>query len=220
MYRLEACKDLIDFLNREYAKGLYRILRHSGFTPLEITTDCEWNDRNCEITSQDYNEGRDAMIYDWVEHQGFDYGVEYAGYGAEQIVLVFKDKVYKISNENVGGCVNDFISSLNNQVFANFFLPYHFEDKYNECYIYSQPRLDLSYTEKEGTLLSWKYEFENISDEYLGAFITGLIGETAAQEFDDEMNDSGFSFDIHDENWGYDKEGNIKIFDPIYAAAN
>ena len=146
--------------------------------------------------------------------------------GAEQIAFIFSDEVYKISSNDTGGLVNNFICSLNNR-FTDLFLYCDYLGFYKDCYIYKQTRVEeplcsedyINKAKAKGVDFNPDYYYE-IRSEGCRALIAIEYGEDFLAELCESLADSGFNFDIHSDNYGIGTGGWVKIFDPIYTEEN
>ena len=215
--KIDTVKDLIDFLAYEKRKMEYKSLREDGLTPIKIKNNYIWKDSLNSLTLQDYytyDSTREELIEEWLQTACEDNRVVDVTCGAEQIVVIFEDIVYKFSNSDVGSMVNNFIDQLDKDELKDLFAYYNYIETYKECAIYSQKRATMDTYSKD--IESSGHTIHTIDDEMLSDAIWFQLGN---EDLFNELNDcldQWWGIDIHSENWGYTEDGRILIFDPIY----
>ena len=225
--RLDIVKDFIDYLTGEFNKEVYKILREDKLSPKKIMTSWEWRNKESFKTiesSYDFIVDEcflDEIIDEWEKESYFQEGYEVKR-GAEQVAILFSDEVYKISSNDVGTVINQFINSIDYH-FRFLFLPCSFEGFYKGCYIYKQDRVEVS--ECSGEFTS-KAKSKNIDYIYMKNFaidsddccaaIVMKYGQDFLKELCDELGVCGYTLDIHYRNFGITENGDVRIFDPIY----
>ena len=228
--RLNIVKKFIDYLTQEYDKEVYNTLRSEySYTPKEIAARWEWRNRNsyktCQSSEAYVTEEAflESVMWDFSRANKHTDEIYERNHGAEQIVFIFQDEVYKISSNDVGANTNYLIDGLEDR-FKELFAPYIYEDYYKGCYIYSQEKVaeigslgSYSQAIKQDINLD-AVEYDCIySDDCLAA-IALKYGIQFLEDFCENLYSIGYELDIHNENFGLTTEGKIKIFDPIYEA--
>jgi hypothetical protein len=217
--RFDIIKDLIDYLEIEQAEIIYKSMRKDRYSVKDIEESSEWQFRNYSLTKQDEygyqceNSFLLSILNEWLDMQDCTFGIQDISCGCEQIVVIFDDEVYKISNEDVGREVNQFIDNITNKKIKELFGYYYFVGEYKDCIIYSQEKAETqSYIGDKSNF----FNFEEIEDDRL---ICGICNQLKNKELCKELNDilnNTDYIDLHEENWGFKQDGKVLIFDPLY----
>lgn len=216
--RIELIKNLINYLNAERTKSLYKQFREDGVTPGDISIEPSWQCREEEITLEEayypWNDDRISTAWDWFDQQDCCEGIQDIDCGVQQISIIFEDEVIKISNCDIGKEVDDFIESIKIPELRNLFGYYYYEDFYRNCYIYSQKRANDNQSKDIPTS---NHTLDEVIDGTLSdAIWFQLDSEELFDEFNTILSESEYQIDLHSNNWGFDDCGNVLIFDPIY----
>jgi hypothetical protein len=221
---LDIVKDFIDYLTWEYNKTLYYILRAEGQTPSDIYYSNDWAARKESITDRDayayYLDDEDFLDNIIFEYQRDTYWPELEDicHGAEQIVFIFKDIVYKITTTAVNEILESFVYNMGEE-FEEIFPLCIYQETYRGCEIFTQEKVEMwsedYYTRAKEQGIEY-LDSRNIGSCDCCAAIALQFDEHYLKRLDAKMDEYYYNFDIHEENWGVNKEGKVRIFDPIF----
>lgn len=222
---IEYIEEFIDYLNQEFNKEVYNCLKNEGYTPKEIYGSSTWIDRKKYLTRSEgflFDSFVESVISDFIHKYSLHLEVIDIRCGIEQITFILDDIVYKISSTNVAKSISNLREELQLK-YRELFPKYNFIKFYCGCYIFTQERVN---GHEDSTSYIAKCQTKGINTDSIGWGCFNDLGIVAAlaleydvdfvRELNQELQDSGFAFDIHSGNWGINTVGKIRIYDPIY----
>ena len=227
--RLDWIKMFIDDLIEKYENQIWEDMSIDGYSDDEIRNSDEWKYRGSYLTYDDYDYGNrriDEAIADFINGADIDEDL-HIEHGVQQIVFVYDDIVYKITTFCVDEQINELKWELEtnyNEEFSYLFPKYNFVNVYRDCYIYTQEKVTLKKREwdwyrrieqEEGFKVP-NMDYYSIQSGNCCAAIALRYGYDYLVELLRALDDIGFNYDIHNDNFGYNEDGDIRIFDPIY----
>lgn len=215
--KLELVKDFLDIVYIEFKKSLYHYFRNCEHkTPIDILKEFDWNTRKesyLEFSSFEDIFYIEDVIYDFEKNHYFieNYSINYGG---EQIAFIFQNDVIKATLSNAPYGVQELKEFLGE--YGNFISETNIIEVYHNATIYSQPRAILE-PEDIHTDKTVKVYSSMIEDEVLCQYIQKELGydEDKIKDFYNRLEEFGFCFDLHEENWGL-VDNKVSIFDPVF----